>query len=608
MGRHTTGQSVGAHGRWHAVLWGLLLLFVIIAACAGVLGYRFYTEANQVKAHGQRAIAAMEGLSVSDQQSLSTLSQRLPSIQHETRAARAIAHGSLWNVMSHMPYLGNDIVTVQGMTTAADDISTRAVPQFLQAVTQLKSSPLTSPGGDLNLKPLLNAQQHMTTANKALQSSVSQFNALPEPRIGRVKTTYDAAKTQLNAMASTAGSLTNALDVLPDFLGSGQSRTYAIMAMTTSEARSSGGLIGSVGVMTTDDGKIGIKDFKANTEYIPYGSGDPTTDEQRIFNAWGPLQMSFDIRDLAVFPDTSRTAQAMRAIWQRTSWGKGTTLDGVLLLDPVFLQALIGINGNVTLTNGQVLTGSNTAQFLLNTVYQRYTPAEQDVYFQEVAVQSIAKMFKNLNLEKLTAVGKLMGSMANGRHFSMYSFDTTIENRLSAAGFTAQSPHDQRHPSVGVYVTEQNPSKMDWYIHRTSTITRNSCNADGSQTYHVRYTMTNTLTASLGGSLPDYIIGVAGGLRTYGLEKTLIYAPAGGSITNMSATGNVYDSRRETMNGTAVNASLAKLAPGASVTYSFDVTTSTQSVTDLAMDQTPMGWEGNGVTENLSSCSIRTKK
>lgn len=50
--------------------------------------------------------------------------------------------------------------------------------------------------------------------------------------------------------------------------------------------------------------------------------------------------MSFDIRDLAVYPDTSRSAEGMRAIWQRTPWGSNTQLDGVLMVDPVFCRNL----------------------------------------------------------------------------------------------------------------------------------------------------------------------------------------------------------------------------------------------------------------------------
>lgn len=71
--------------------------------------------------------------------------------------------------------------------------------------------------------------------------------------------------------------------------------------------------------------------------------------------------------------DTSRSAEGMRAIWQRTPWGSNTQLDGVLMVDPVFLQELTKISGNVTIPDGTVLTGDNTAEFLLNKVYVDYT-------------------------------------------------------------------------------------------------------------------------------------------------------------------------------------------------------------------------------------------
>ena len=77
------------------------------------------------------------------------------------------------------------------------------------------------------------------------------------------------------------------------------------------------------------------------------------------------------MRDLAVYPDTSRSAEGMRAIWQRTPWGSNTQLDGVLMVDPVFLQELTKISGNVTILDGTVLTGDNTAEFLLNKVAYR---------------------------------------------------------------------------------------------------------------------------------------------------------------------------------------------------------------------------------------------
>lgn len=356
-----------------------------------------------------------------------------------------------------------------------------------------------------------------------------------------------------------------------------------------------------MGVVTTDNGKIGIGDFRSNGEYIPYGAGDPTEDEQRIFRQWGPLNMSFDVRDLAVYPDTSRSAEGMRAIWQRTPWGSNTQLDGVLMVDPVFLQELTKISGNVTISDGTVLTGDNTAEFLLNKVYVDYPVSMQDTLFAQVAEQTVGSMFSNVDLAKLTKVAQLMGSMAEGRHFSMYAFDETAEKTISDAGFTAQTPSSEEHPQVGVYVTEQNPSKMGWYIHRTSKVTRSTCGNDGSQTYHVEYKMTKYT-----GEQPDWCSNeLYPWLRRTRCGKTLIYAPAGGSISNLKTSGgSVTESRQETLNGKTVYASNATIAPGESVTYSFDVTTSTKAVSDLTIDQTPMGWIDSGVTTDTAACSI----
>ena len=48
------------------------------------------------------------------------------------------------------------------------------------------------------------------------------------------------------------------------------------------------------------------------------------------------------------------------------------------------------------------------------------------------------------------------------------------------------------------------------------------------------------------GALTSYILGSGG----QGVEKTLIYAPAGGSISNLKISGgSVTESRQETLNG-----------------------------------------------------------
>lgn len=647
MSRHSAehGHTPRSHGkRRHVWPWIVLVVLVAVAAVGAVSALTLYRQAMEVKAHEERAIslmAGLKGLSGSNasgvgKDTVDSINTVLPQLQAETAAAQHITEGTLWSVASHMPVYGKDIATVRGMTRIVHQLTTKPLPQLADTLGTLANASLTTDDGSLNLEPITQAAASMKAANQPLQQLVRQYDALPRPNIGKIATAYDAGRKQLTTAGTTIDDLSNALDIIPGFLGSGGAKTYAVMAMTTSEARSSGGLIGSVGVMATNNGKISVGDFHSNKEYLPYGEGNPTTDEQRIFKDWGPLQMAIDLRDLAVYPDTQRIAEDMRTIWQRAPWGANQQLDGIITVDPVFLQKMVAINGQVTLSDGRVLTGDNTAEFLLNTVYKEYPESMQDQYFTEVATQSISAMFSNINLTKLTQVGQAMSSLAQGRHFSMYSFDEATENSLKSAGFTASTPDDEANPKIGVYIDEQNPSKMGWYVHRTSKLTRTSCNDNGSQTYHVEYTLTNTLTSAEAVTLPEYINGGAYALQRLqeklatntlidgntgsskvpslklgtAAEKMLIYPPAGGTISHVSSrgSGTVYVNPRSTMlNGKAVTTSLVLLTPGQSVTYSFDVTTSPKATADLGVDQTPMGWEDSGVSVDTSACAIGAK-
>ncbi|MBW3078457.1 DUF4012 domain-containing protein [Bifidobacterium simiiventris] len=607
MSKHRAKHTTTEVRTRHVWPWVVLLVVLLPVLAAGACGWKLYTEAQQVKAHEEQAIQLLGNIAdLSNLNNIDEVNQKVTQAQAETSAANVITHGALWNLASNIPTYGDDITTVQGMTAVVDTLVNDSVPQFMSVLTTLKSANLSTGDGQLNIQPILDAQKSITSASKSLQQQVKKYQQLPEAHIAQIRSAYDSGNTQLVKMADKVDQLASTFQILPDFLGADEPRTYALMAMTTSEERSSGGLVGSVGVVTTDNGKISVGDFRANTEYISYGKGDPTNDEYRIFNTWGPLHMSFAMQDLAVYPDTSRVAEGMQAIWQRTPWGSATQLDGVMMIDPVFLQELVKINGDITLSDGRVLTGDNTAEFLLNTVYIDYPISETDWYFEQVAEQTIGNMFSNLDLIKLTKVAQMMGTMASGRHFSMYSFDETVQQSISNAGFTASTPSSEEHPAVGVYVNEQSPSKMGWYIHRTSKITRASCNGDGSQTYHVQYTLTNTIDSSLVWSLPDYIRGMNADQHGKGVEKMLIYAPAGGTLTNLqtSGEGSVTDSQQESLNGKTVYVSLATLNPGETVTYSFDVTTSTKAVSDLTIDQTPMGWTDSGITTDTAACTI----
>ena len=607
MASHRVSRTnVKRHHRvWPWVL-SIVGLFVAVLVLFGIAGFNVYRQSKEVQAHESRALSMISDFSTKiDDANVQKGKDQLPQIQQETSQASAIANGAWWNIANKIPYFGSNVSTVQGMTNVIDDLMHQSVPQFMDVVTNLQHANLSSTDDGINLRPIIDCQQGMQKANESLQHQVGAYNALPQPNIDIVRSAYAQGSDKLNALATRVDALSSTFRMLPGFLGNGQTRTYAVMSMTTSEMRSSGGLIGSVGELTADNGSVHVGEFKANKDYLPYGIGDHSADMARVFSDEGPLHMSFDIRDTAVFPDTERAALAMQSIWNRTPWGQQKPLSGVIMVDPVFVQEMVAINGPVTLADGTTLNGDNTAEYFLNTVYKQYEASQTDAVFGETTGNVIAGMFKSLNLGKLVKIGETMGTMARERHFTMFSFDANLEKEIQAAGFTGETPNDPQNPSVGIYLTEQNPSKMGWYIKRTATIEKTRCDASGA-TYHVEYTLNNTMKVSDVANLPPYITGVDAPNRGKGIEKILFYPPAGGRINNISQlNGAVNAVQKTTMNGKELYKTVVEILPEQSVTYSFDVTVSPQAQSALTIDQTPLGWKDTGITVKEPKCSAK---
>lgn len=592
---HAASQTVDRHTARNITLVVLAVLILLVGITA-VFGVRFYKQAKEVKAHESQAIASLSIINDTSKLKDADASQTaIKQAQQETAQAKTIAHGSLWNIATKMPYFGSDIATVQGMTEIIDDLARQTLPSLVNEVQQLSNADLSGSEGQLNLQPISDAQSNFDKLNQQVQAQNKKYNNLAEPKITMVKNAYLQGKEQFNKISDLIGQVSNATHMLPVFLGQNGARTYLLVAQTTSEQRSGGGLVGSLGTMTAEGGKISVGDFHPNAEFINGDNG--TAEEHAIFNR--PLGFSFDVRDTFAVPDIARNAEMLNATWQRSQYA--CNIDGLISVDPVFIQKMVEINGPVTLANGTVLTGENTAEYMLNTIYKEVPDSQQDEYFEYIAKTVMDGAFDNMTVDKMVKVAQAIGDLAENRHFYAYTFHADEAQYFQGAGLAKGVPSSETDPEVGIYINEQNPSKLGWYIDRTSEVTKT-----GDKTYHVKYTLTNRLTSAEMATCTDYILGgvqhgVSGqpvAASGTSAQRVLLYAPAGGRISNISTTGKVNDQGNATMDGKSLNYSMAYIAPGKSVTYEFDVTTSSKAATDLKIDQTPCGKMENTVTYN----------
>lgn len=226
--------------------------------------------------------------------------------------------------------------------------------------------------------------------------------------------------------------------------------------------------------------------------------------------------------------------------------------------------------------------------------YKDVPIAQQDAYSEYIAQTVVNDAFGNMNTQKMLAMANSIGDLIEQRHFYAYTTHADETKYFQDAGISSR----EDTPQIGIYLNEQNPSKMGWYIKRKAEVSKTGTSKDGSKTYHVRYTLTNTLTAEEKASVNNnYILGgVQKGVENKpvaesgtSVQRMLFYAPAGGTIGTITTIGDVRDQRKATMDGKHLTTNVAYIAPGKSVIFEFDVTTSPKATAELTIDQTPSG-------------------
>ena len=578
------------HMRW----WGWLI--IAMAACLAAIAGVYTVQAVQIHNHENAATNAVKR-AVSEGK-FTDVDLIVEQMQRESAAARDIAHNGWWNRAACLPEIGHDVQVMQRMTDVIADLAEQTVPKYANLVSQLDFKTLFL-DGRIDADALVKLEPALEKANESLNERITEYDTIGRPHMGVVVGAYDSG---MNVLATAKKVMTMSSDiVLPNiktWLGYDKVQTYAVLAMTTAEMRGSGGLVGSVGTVTFDRGKVVVGDFIPNVELLDYKATNVNKDEYALYQLDGPIHLRYDVRDVTNAPSTKRVAELFRDIWNQSPLGDGVMLNGVVLADPVFVQSLVKALGDVKLQDGKVLTGKSTAEYLLNTVYKDHALDDTDGVFSAVAKDCVNRLMKGEGARALASLAKNLPTLARYRHFNVYSFNKSLETVFTELGLTANVPRDSVKPQLGIYITEKNPSKVGWYIERSTTVKQTNCESSGPATYHVEYTLTNMLTEEEKEELSSYVTGDWGAYPDRGgsgMETIIFYPPAGGQLKDFSVTGGGSVPTTGALEWAEVFHTYVQLRPGQTVTYSFDAVVSEDATQKLEVDETPTGQEAADV-------------
>lgn len=573
--------------RRRKILIGVLVIIAVFAVFAGA----FVWSALQAKNELQQAVSSAQGLqqTIVDSDKSKREEQVNTFSDHVSKAYKQTS-SPLWQLASVVPYAGDDISAVRTMVAAMENISSQALPQLLQVVDNIDLNNVHLENGTIEISGLEASQRPLQIADDTIDKAtreVKTVKAVKTPHIAQVADALKTAETYCEKLDSVVHSLNSIVQVLPSMLGTESHandapRNYLILAQTNAEARPSGGLTGSLGLVTVQGGHVSLQPFVSDSEIQNADEPvvDLTAEERLLFTD----KLGKDIRDVNFTPDFPRTGEIMSAMWNRQY---GVAVDGVIAIDPLFLQNMLAVTGGVAMPDGSTLDGANTAQTLLHDVYARMVPQETDEYFAVAAQAAFDHIMQNTGNFK-SYVKALSTSVEQG-HVMVWSAHEGEQNLIADSAISGKLITEGAKPQVGVYISDETESKMDWYLHREVTTEFQKVARNGANQYTVHIKLQNTMTAEEAASEAEYVTG-GGNIVPKGQIKTalFIYAPANGRLVDWEFQ-NADDYKGVTLhNGLTVGVGDVTLQPG----ESYEITVHVQSAPDtdepLTLRQTPL--------------------
>lgn len=578
----STGKKVG-------IVAGIVLAVLLVVG--GTSGFLLYRSAMTVKAEASELMEQVdpmkEALKSGDSE---TLDATVGTVQEKMAAVNAEVHTPIWTLASYIPVVGEDVRSVQALGEAGSALVNDALVPVASSLSGAGLDTLLQ-DGVVNVDLIRSIADAVSGAIPTIQSSVETISSLPEAHIPQLREILSKVQEPLDSASGLVDQIEPVLQLIPQMLGGDGARTYLVLAQNNAELRSTGGLPGSWGTITIDNGVISMGEFR--TILHEEGLSVDITEEEVLSIA---TNMNTDPAQVNCTPDFVRVGELARDYWSQMGLGE---VDGVIAIDPVFLQSLLTLTGGFTAPDGATVDGTNAAKVLLSDTYWKFGNDNdaQDEYFSSVAALAFQHVMDNLGNAGMTDLWDLVNKGAEQGRLLVWMADESEEALMEQLGFSGSLGSDPTTPELGVYLSDDTFSKISWYAQCYTTVGEGVKNADGTTTYDVTTVLANTITPEEAAAAPLYIYGGNPDKRDNSdmLDFVYLVGPVGGRIDNVQVSENAlrqeYGVSDSTLTGHQVHRFRTHLLAGETATITYQVTVSAEAAEPLTVRTTPLAQE-----------------
>lgn len=566
---------------WRAILF--IVLGVVLVGGAWV-GWQVW----QVNKDLNAAVDEVDLLrSAADSGDVEAMDDSLDRLEQSSANAEARTSGVTWSTLTYLPWVGDDARGVRVVSSVVHDLAAEGARPLVDVSQSLKE--ILPRGGQVSVDAVAGLQGPVADAERSLSAAEAELGEEdPADFVMRLRDKYRDLAGTVRSTHRALASASTALQVMPTMLGGGEQRNYLLVFQNNAEIRATGGLPGAVAVLQASDGRIELaRQVGANTISSPGRPYLPLTAAEE--ELYGELLGTYFV-NANMTPDFPRAASLMKAGWESELPER---IDGVVAIDPVALSYLLAVTGPVQV-GGTSITAENVVDELLHGAYLRYEdPADQDAFFQEVARAAFDQVLGGA--DDAQGVLRALARGADESRIYVHSFDAAEQEVLSGsevAGELATGRAEQ--PEVTVALNDSTGAKMSYFLRYDVRVEATSC-GDGVQSYVGSAVLESTAPADAASTLPDYVTG--GGLlgADPGTQfvNVQMFAPAGGSVTDLRVNSSRIESAVVDQDGRSVDTLAVQLEPGQKVRVGWRMTSGPDQVGATKVSVTP-GIEARG--------------
>lgn len=481
------------------LLWGA----VSVAVVAVVL-----TALASIVALGQRTALqngidhARDGLTAAENGETTEASVLLGQAERSFSGAASMLGASWMAPTLGVPIIGQN---VEALTVAAEQGSALAATAR-EALAEADVDSLQFEDGVLDLDRVRAVGLPLERSTAALDAGVVDLEAADSLwLVPPLSERYDDLSAELADAAADAGVAVRAVEVAPALFGGDGDRRYVVLFTTPAEMRGLGGLIGQYGELTAVDGDVQLTRSGPIAELIPHFGEPPyaLNGPADYLDRWGRYQPDFYVQDTTASPDFPSVAQVWEQLYPQMPGGG--PIDGVIVVDPYALAALMTFTGPITVPGSDVpLTSDNAAEILLREQYLTFEDDNDErIDFLDDVTRLTFEALTTGDIPGPRPVIDTLGPVVSQGRLLVYSTHPDEQDLFAEVDMDGALPAVDGD-FLSVITQNSGSNKIDIFLHRTIRYDVVYDPDTGRVQGEVTVTLRNDAPAS---GLPRYVIG-----------------------------------------------------------------------------------------------------